>query len=415
MRLRKLSIILLALLLAGMAMVPMVSAESSSGKIIVTTPQQGNNLSNAGTLQKLPDFQPGINDKLSYEEEQRLLKKYVQSPSVPESDMAQVIFSKTWFTQNDNDPQSDMIQLTFPVTRINTPDVKDDEAIVMLRVPKKMLELDDTNADSGMITISYPENMFEGFSNLNEKDIKLQERQKASETKLFGEQSAPTFQKNQKTAGTKSIDRQVRAWYQRDTGYSVSKVIGLMDPTSYSNSGESFRNYDEREIYLDRTGDTIEFITDFTDSGGVYAWVAVYDEGTWSTAWNWLNIEVSGTLQQINYRFYINSGVYDLWLQDTSSGTWYYNSYNDTDNPSTRVNWLVGSTEVDTVGGISNYFRTETNQIRDDYTYAGSSWYSPQTTFDWNSYSSDEQYVYINAWFDGSGRLITQHIAGQNY
>ena len=75
----------------------------------------------------------------------------------------------------------------------------------------------------------------------------------------------------------------------------------------------------------------------------------------------------------------------------------------------------MGSTEVDTVGGVSNYFKTETNPIRDESTYSGSSWYSPQTTFDWNSYTSDDQYVYINAWFDSSGYLNTQHIAGQNY
>lgn len=395
----------------------MVSAESSSGMTVVTTPQQDNDSLNAGTLQKVPAFQPGINDKLSYNEEQQLLKKYVPTPSVPESEMAQVIFSKTWFTQNDKDPQSDMVQLTFPVTWLNTPDVSDNEAIVMLRVPKKMLELDDTNSDSGMITVSYPETMFEGFSNLNEKDVTLQERQKASGINLqhSGNQSALNLQKNQKPAGTKSIDKQVRAWYQRDTGYSVTKVTGHMDPTSYSNSGETFRNYDEREIYLDHSGDIIEFITDFTDSGGVYAWVAVYDEGTWSTAWNWLKIDVTGTLQEIDYRLYITNGVYDVFLQDTSSGLWYQKSYSDTDNPSTRVDWLVGSTEVDTVGGISNYFRTETNAIRDDSTYAGGSWYSPQTTFDWNSYSSDEQYVYINAWFDGSGRINTQHITGQNY
>jgi hypothetical protein len=259
--------------------------------------------------------------------------------------------------------------------------------------------------------------MFEGFSNLTEKNILIQERQKAAGTALQHSVKTPPppVQNNQQKSGTKSIDRQVRAFYQRDTGYSVSKVIGSIDPTSYSNSGESFQNYNEREIYLDRSGDIIEFISDFTDTGGKYVWVAVYDEGTWSTAWNWLNIDVTGTLQRIDYRFYINNGVYNLFLQDTSSGLWYYNSYTDTDNPSERVDWLVGSTELDTDGGISNYFRTETNPIRDDSTYTGSSWESPRTTFDFNTNTGDEQYVYINAGFDGSGRLASQHIAGQNY
>jgi hypothetical protein len=415
MNLRKTGIIMLALLLA--AMVPIVSAEQSSGMMNGTLSRPESDAVNVVTLQKLPAFQPGINDKLSYEEEHQLIKNYSPSPPVSESDMVQVIFSKAWLLQNDQDPRPDMVQVTFPETWLKNPVVKEDEAIVMLRVPKRMLELDNTCKDSGLITVSYPENMFEGFLNLTDKNVTIQERQKAAETRLHRSinQAVPAIQEIYNKTGTKDIDKQVRAWYQRNTGYSVSKVIGSLDPTSYSNSGESFRNYNEREIYLDRSGDIIEFISDFTDTGGEYAWVAVYDEGTWSTAWNWLNIEVTGTLQQINYHFYITNGVYELWLQDTSSGTWYSNSYTDTDNPSTRVNWLVGSTEVDTMGGISNYFRTETNPIRDDATYTGSSWYSPQTTFEFNSYSSDEQYVYITAGFDGSGRLASQHIAGQKY
>lgn len=419
MELRNLSVVLLALLLAGMTMVPCVNAEAQpSGIMNVTTTQLSNEVTPTITLQELPVFQPGINDKLSYEEEKLLQKNYTQSSSVPETDMVEIIFSQAWVLQNDRDSRKEMIQLTFPVSWLNTPEVQNDESVIMLRVPKHMLELDNISKDPTQICISYPEYMFEEFLNLDQKNIKLQERQDALDTAIKHSVKS-TFSAPKKdsraTTGSKSIDRQVRAWYQRDTAYTVTKVIGYIDPTSYSNSGESFRNYNEREIYLDRSGDTIEFISDFTDTGEEYVWVAIYDEGTWSTAWNWLNIDVTGTLQPINYRFYINSGVYNLFLQDTSSGLWYSQSYTDTDNPSTRVNWLVGSTEVDTEGGISNYFRTETNPIRDDSTYTGNSWETPQTTFDFNSYTSDEQYVYITAGFDGSGRLASQHIAGQNY
>jgi len=133
------------------------------------------------------------------------------------------------------------------------------------------------------------------------------------------------------------------------------------------------------------------------------------------TPWNWLQVDVTGTLQPIEYRLYMSGGVYDLWLKDTSTETWYHNSYDDSDNPSTRVDWLTGSTEVDTVGGISEYFRTETNPIRDDWTYADGVWHRPGTTFNWNSYSPDQQYVYINAWWDNSDRINTRHIAGSDY
>lgn len=417
MSLRKTIAVLLALLLAGMVVVPMVSAEDHSGVVITPSSEENDKSNNAVVLQKLPSFQPGINDKLTYDEKKQLMKNYTPSPSMSESEIAQIIFSKDWFSQNSKKTELDMVEVTFPTKWLDAPEIRSDEAIVMLRIPKKMLELDDMNSNLDMITVSYSEKMFEEFSTLDEKNKTLQERQNTAEARLSQprDTAGTTIVGPVKTAGTKSINRQVRAFYQRDTGYSVTKVIGMMDPTSYSNSGETFVNYNEREIYLDRSGDSIEFIMDFTDSGNTYAWVAVFDEETWSTAWTWLNIDVTGTLQQVNYHFYITNGVYDLWLQDSSTGTWYYNSYSDTDNPSVRVDWLVGSTEVDTVGGISNYFKTETNPIRDDYTYSNNNWYSPQTTFDWDGFTSDEQYVYASAWFDGSGRINTQHIAGQNY
>jgi hypothetical protein len=416
MNLHKTFVVLLALLLAAMAMVPMVNAQTSSPMTNVVKIQQDSNVVDNETIKQLPTFKPSMNDKLSYEEEHRLLKNYVPSPPIPESDMAEVIFSKTWFIQNKKDTQSDNVQLTFPVTWLSKTQVSDNEAVVMLRVPKKMLELDNTNSDSNMITVEYPKKMFEEFSNLKEKEMKLQDRQKESKIKLqqSANRSTQISQNKQTPASTKSINKQVRSWYKRDPDIITTKVFGHMDPTSYANSGETFRNYDEREMYLNGD-DTIEFITDFTDTGGVYAWVAVYDEGTWSTSWNWLNIDVTGTLQEIDYRLYISNGVYTILLQDTSTGLWYQNSYNDTDNPSTRVDWLVGSTELDTVGGISNYFRTETNPIQDDDAYSGSTRFNPATSFFWYSDDSDQQYVYINDYVDSSGRIETQHIAGQNY
>ncbi len=365
-----------------------------------------------------PDFQPGIIDKLSYEEEIECTKSLPSTPSLPESAIAQIILSKAWFLQNDEDARSEVVQITIPTNWLDKTPVNENESIVLLRIPKRMLELDNINVDPSQITVSYPVDMFKFYSNIDE--MKIAEMNREKRILITNDQLSTTSPSVSdpvilKSDVNRAIDRQVRAWHQRNTGYSVVTVTGIIDPTSYSNQGETFRNYNEREIYLNREGDVVEFISDFLDNGNAYVWAAIFDEGSWVTPWNWLQVNVTGTLQPIEYRLYISDGVYDLWLKDTSTETWYHNSYNDSDNPATRVDWLTGSTEVDTVGGISEYFRTETNPIRDDWTYADGNWHRPRATFDWNSYSSDQQYVYINAWWDNLDRINTRHIAGSGY
>ncbi|MFA6331312.1 MAG: hypothetical protein WCX22_00020 [Methanoregula sp.] len=132
---------------------------------MIITPIPENDSQNNGTLQKLPDFQPGNKDALTYEEMQRLMKNYTPPTPVPESEMARIIFSKSWFTQNDKDPRADRVQLTFPVAWLDNPPVTGDEAVVLLRVPKRVLELDNRNPDPGMITVSYPDMYFKEFPN----------------------------------------------------------------------------------------------------------------------------------------------------------------------------------------------------------------------------------------------------------
>ena len=209
-------VILLALLFVVMAMVPMVTAEINSGILIAPSSQDNDNATAVGNLQRLPAFRPGINDKLSYNEEMGLIKNYTPSPSVPESEIVQVIFSKAWFLQNNNRPKPNQVEVTFPKKWVNSPNVKTDEAVVMLRIPKKMLELDNTNPDSGMITVSYPVEMFEEFSNLNEKTKTLEERRKAFEARSSrsDEKQVSALPQRMNATATTSIDKQVRAWYK---------------------------------------------------------------------------------------------------------------------------------------------------------------------------------------------------------
>lgn len=265
---------------------------------------------------------------------------------------AQIIVSQAWLLQNDEDARPDIVKITFPANWLNKTEVSGKEPIVLLRIPKKMLELDDINVDPNILTISYPVNMFEFHTNvtvMNESRARLEQVAASTNEKSLPSQPSVSNLVSTEPTGVQAIDYQERAWYYRNSGYTVIRVTGLVEPYSYSNQGETFRNYNEREIYLNRNGDIGEVISDFTDSGNAYVWVAIYDEGSWVTPWNWLLVDVTGTLQPIEYYFYINSGVYDVWLKDTSSGTWYSKSYDDTDNPATYIDWLTGSTELDSV------------------------------------------------------------------
>lgn len=411
--------LLLVMVLSVMMIIPMVSAVDLTAPNV---PGEMESIEKTSlveeTSKELPDFQPGIIDKLSYDEEKGYMKSLNPTPPLSESDIVQIVVSEAWFLQNDEDKCSEIVKFTIPDSWLKESPVNESESIVLLRLPKKMLELDNTNVNPDKITVSYPIDMFKFYSNIGEMEIdKISKENVISSTndQLSTPLSSVDNSVNLKCDNIKAMDRSVRAWYHRDNNYDVVKVTGSINPASYSNQGEAFRNYNEREIYLDRDGDLVEFISDFTDSGNSYVWTAIYDEHSWVTPWNWLLVDVTGTLQQIEYRLYLTNGIYELWLKDTSTDTWYYNSYDDSDDRAEKVSWLTGSTEFDTVGGISEYFRTETNPIRDDWTYANGDWRSPQTTFDWNSYTSDDQYVYIHAWWDGSGRINTQHITGRDY
>ena len=113
-----------------------------------------------------PEIKYGINEKLSYDEEKRLIQNFTPSSTIPESEMARIIFSKSWFLQNDEDPQPDIVRLTFPAAWQNSSQVNENESVVLLRVPKRMLEIDDSNPDPLAITVSYPYRYFREYSNL---------------------------------------------------------------------------------------------------------------------------------------------------------------------------------------------------------------------------------------------------------
>jgi hypothetical protein len=125
-----------------------------------------------GCLQKkqlsedYPTFQPGNKDSLSYEEMKQLMENYTSPTTIPETEMAWIIFSKTWFEQHDENSRPDIVQISFPTTWLNDSPVSDNEPVILLQVPKKFLELNDVNSDPEIFTVSFPAGRFKEFPNV---------------------------------------------------------------------------------------------------------------------------------------------------------------------------------------------------------------------------------------------------------
>jgi len=170
--------LLLAVMLVSVGVVPAVGAGSTAPDVQNEEVFEENVVLVGEKSITFPDFQPGIIDKLSYEEEIECLKSLTPTPPLSESDIAQIILSKTWFLQNDEDARLEIVKITFPTNWLNKAPVNESESIVLLRIPKRMLELDNTNVDPGQITVSYPVDMFKFYSNIDEMKIAEMNREK---------------------------------------------------------------------------------------------------------------------------------------------------------------------------------------------------------------------------------------------
>ena len=91
-------------------------------------------------------------------------------------------------------------------------------------------------------------------------------------------------------------------------------------------------------------------------------------------------------------------------------------SYDDTDNPPAFIEWLTGSTEIDTLGGILKDFEAHTYPVTTDWVWIGGSSkaHRPNEFFKKYPEGSDEPYVYVDGWFDGGGRIITNHFTSDD-
>lgn len=403
--------VLAGLLLVGMFLVPAVSAESEQ-KGIMSVPSADD-----AKCVTPPEFQPTILDKLSIKP--AVSEARVNTQSV---EFIGAIYSSSWIDQHDQSSTPGQIMISIPADHILTKTVSsgstapvpeeladlivgaDGGSILVLWSPKDLIDF-QTNGSSTII--QFPKDFLLEYPNISQfkEDIMAY----ADEVKDTEEDNSLYSAMNPTELASRSL-YQERAQYSRDSSYTVTGVTGIIDPYSYSNNGRSFTSYHEIEIYLNGRDNTAEFISHIRDDGSYRYWVVIWDDGDYYTMLD----KTTNSLPYMEYYLYLENGVYWFHLRNPNTGAWETSSYDDSDNPATRVDWLMGSTELYLDSGTES-FRVETRPIREDWTRTSDgSWYRPRDTFDWYTYTPNEQYVSISAHWTSDDRIETTHVGGSS-
>jgi len=346
------------------------------------------------------------------------------SPPIPESELTHIIIPKSWLINNDQDKRPEIIKIAIPKSWLNNPPkVDENKPVVLLRIPKMMLydlnSIFNKDRNPNVIVVSLPKYAFKFYPNITMLKEDLERMIKVNEQMIKKSNNSNIVKPDYTILWDEFYGEWV--WFQRYPSYNVIYITGIVDPVINQNSGTVFWSYHEREIYLDGDGDVLEVISDHRANGEVHVWVSIFDNNVWEK-WDEGEpaLNVSDALQPVEYYVSIKYsgqlGKYAVFLHDTKNDIWKYGIYYDTDNPSTRINWLTGSTEL-----LFNYplkdFYVKTYPIRTDWTLDDNgNWHRPKETFTFYGYSSDQPHVNVYGWWDTYDRLVTSHSAyDENY
>jgi hypothetical protein len=409
MQLRKISFVLLALLLAAMAIVPMVNASDPAL-------QKNESRQNTGIITPIFDD-----------------SEIVMMEPVNESEMVSFVFSENLV--NGRKGAADTVSITIPRSQISKnlldatkgSDIylqqdmeKTAGRVALLQIPKTLFEQNNP-ATSDQITLDYPLTDYSFYSSMTELTTAVKERKTERITK-----QRPGVVRNTKksvsSAVTKAASTSFYAewdlWKRSDTSYTPVALRGDMKPDTFSNSGQSIEaDYHETEIHLNRANDVVELVLWYCDDGHIWLSAPIYDEGVlkWGTGGTGMKWVDASAKNRMNYEFYVNpSGQYSINFYNTGTGMWYTFNYDDSDNPSTYINRIVPSTELTTVA-VTKSFDTITNTMRAYNTKdsGSSSWIGAGQRFSHDYPQGSASYVLLNAYKIGD-IIYSYHRAANN-
>jgi len=408
-RLKTTSVVLLLLLVAGMAIVPCVSAVEHSA--------------NAVDWSKVAPTQP-----------------------LEEKDLLTIIFSQKAFTSQTSTKEDSMIRIP---THIETDkssstiqdteyyiqgDLSSSEEVVVIQLPRKRYENLLEESTDGTVLIPrdfaamYPSvSAFEKVSKENRDAIKKSYQGNYTDTN-------PTIVNI--GAGTRAPYTRYQRWqvFTADTTpYSPNYVTGKINPSTFSRTGSGTIFCEEREFHMNRYDadndgiDVIELV--------VGAYSPTYPSGSSSNLnlypviyngdidgdpiyLGYLPVSTSSLPHSYNYYVQVSpsssSTTYYIWIQDTTSQSWLASySYTDSVNPSSYIRDLRVSAEFTTVNSAST-FNIQTNPITDEWIKVSgdSNWHAPSYGFGSTprlieNHPGQMLYVSTTGSFNSNGQLVT--------
>ncbi|MFA4878098.1 MAG: hypothetical protein WC586_11865 [Methanoregula sp.] len=423
MQLRNLSIVLLALLLAAMAMVPMVSAAEEQ------TPAPG---STAIPPDIDPNYHPiryGILDEPPF-------AKVTKNPNdnKEQIEFVYVLVSKDWLATNGLTDSNGSVTFSIPHRQVHF--VKQqagspahvptdflgessslaDRPLSVIWAPKNLLRVQEKGES---VSITCPQAMLLNFNNMKETKSKLESAK--NENLLIPEVPADSSAASaiQRAASISSTSLAERRFYSDYFNlHRINGVTGKMQPAGFSNSGESFFSYHEMELYLQQPTDAVEYIVYHRTDGRIIDFVSVHDDYALSTP---LTMDVTDLSTYLEWYFYIENGpVWYMHFRNPISGTWYTASHTDTVNMSRYVTQITPSTEL-YLNSVppSHYFYTQTSPFQADWTRTvgwsgGNEWHTPQETTSAGSLPANNQYLQLTSNWDTSGRIVTTQVCGSS-
>jgi len=433
MKTREIGVILLALLLAAMAMVPMVSAaEQSMSEQIAIDDREF-------TLPPEHHIPP------------EYFKDSKPATPLPESEMINIILSVKTLDKFNQDKQSGIINIPISYLNFNTQfteskdyqnrfienGINQDDTIVLMRMPNVMYNRFLETSKNGIIAL--PASYFgRYYKNLADLNVNIEPDGNAvkinpSDDPILAEKtnmssSANMNQVIQKSdgSGSNSILRHAqspntwhieRIFFDRMYADTYDYLIGQITPESWSVSGNNDDYYapQEREYYLNDRQDAIEIVVNYdhhtiNTTSNVTFFPTVFDNdlnnmtdmNDWEDSGERIITLTPGTFpDSYGYHVQISNGKYYITFQNMATLAWYDQYvYNDQDNPSTSFTEICGSSEFyQLTSPITDTFSSETRPI-DEWAYDAtlSSWRKPVDVWEYSSAQTGENFVDIY-WF----------------
>jgi len=431
----KFGVILLTLLLAAMAIVPMVNAADE---------QNATAQINSTWKYAVPDhhFSPDY------------FKAGKPATPLPESEMINIVLSEKTLDSFSGDEQEGII--TVPVSHLNLVSqftesknwqnrfvengISPDESVVLVRMPKSMYDRFLATSKEGIV--SFPASYFSRYyKNLADLDANIHPDGNAvsvtpSADPVLAEKTnvSVSVKKIQvvsnplvsqiatplRTPQGPNTSHDKRIFFNRMYADTYDYCIGQITPDSWSISGNNDKYYapHEREYYLNDHKDAIEIVVNY-DHWSIWPgttinlFPTIYDDHsnesipleTWeSSGPGIIGLDPTTFPKAFGYHVQIVNGKYYITFEYMNNLT--FTSayiYNDQDNPSTTFTDFSGASEFRQITSpITDTFSASTTPVIDQWVHDATlnSWRKPADVWQYQSAYTDEIFTNIY-WFIG--------------